>query len=158
MHLWGLPWREFSKISHNLYSISILRVCARGHNKKRHLYARHKVFFMNNPKASFGLESFDLEAVKLWATRYELSTWAFRQWATRYELSTWAQAEGLANMSHGRGATRLELVDKSLNRLMAEMQCWIQLLLSFSEGTLFNRARKTLSSQYDCINQTQKLC
>ena len=63
-------------------------------------------------------------------------------------------AEGLVDMSHSRGATRLELVDKSLDRLMAEMQCWSQLLLNFSEETLFNKARKILSNQYDCINQT----
>ena len=65
----------------------------------------------------FGLESFDLEAIRLRA--------------------------------HDRGA---------LDRLMAEMHCWSQMLLSFSEWALFNRARKILSNQYDCINQTQKLC
>ena len=53
----------------------------------------------------FGLESFDLEAIRLRATRHE--------------LSTRAQAEGLVDMSYGRGA---------LNKLIAERKRWGHLL------------------------------
>jgi len=63
---------------------------------------------MNNSEEPFGLESFDLEAIRLRATRHEL-----------------------VDMSHGRGATRLELVDKSLDRLMAERQCQSHMLTTF---------------------------
>jgi len=81
---------------------------------------------MNNSEATFGLESFDLEAIRLRATRHEL-----------------------VDTSHGREA---------LDSLRAEMQCWNQMMARLIEGALFNRSHKILSNQYDCINQTQKLC
>ena len=97
---------------------------------------------MDNSKAPFGSERLDM---------------SFRPEPFGSELKaellkpkgspTCLKAEGLVDMSHGRGATRLELVDKSLGRLMVEMHSWSQLLLGFSEEILVNRARKMLSNQ-----------
>ena len=89
---------------------------------------------MNNPEVPFGLESFDLEAIWLRATRHEI-----------------------VYMSHGRGATRLEpfgpeltaegLVDKSLDRLMAERQRRSQVLLRNNQSFFLLSRLRSLSIQ-----------
>jgi hypothetical protein len=75
-----------------------------GMSKKRHPHALRNVSFMYNPGAPFGLESFDLEAIRLRATRHEL-----------------------VDMSHGRGALdRLMAERKRRGQLL---KCYIFILV-----------------------------